>query len=98
MLRDRQGMQGHVVRRTIAARGVPIPEMIGGAMMGALTSLVLTYIDWIQPMMSLGSPTLYMIVGAAAAIGAVVSFFLAREHVVEVKERVEQRDVSRRAA
>ncbi len=91
-------MQRQVVRRTTVATGAPIPEMIGGAIMGALTSLVLTYIDWIQPMMSLGSPTLYVIVGGAAALGAVVSFFLAREHVVEVKERVETRELSRRAA
>jgi hypothetical protein len=98
MLRRAKGMERHMVRRTVVATGVPIPEMIAGAIMGGLASLILTYVDSISPLLRLGSPTLYLIVGGAAAIGAALSFFLAREHVVEVQERVETRDVERRAA
>jgi hypothetical protein len=87
-----------IVRREIWEEGVPIPEMIGGAIMGALFSMVLTYSPDLRGVLDPSSPTLYLILATAAVIGAVVSYFLARRHVAEVKQRVETRDASRRAA
>ena len=80
------------------AEGVPIPEMIGGALMAALASLILTYVDGVAPMMRLESPMLYVILGVAALAGAAVSYFLARRHVVEVKQRVASDAVRERRA
>jgi len=80
------------------AEGVPIPEMIGGAIIGALCSMILTYVPDLRAVLDPGSISLYLIVGTAALIGAVVSYFLARRHVVEASEQVETRDASRRAA
>lgn len=88
-----------LTKRKVMTEGVPIPEMIGGAIIGALVSLVLTYVPELRWLMDPGSPVLYVTLAIAAVIGAVLSFFLAREHVVEVKERAETPDVgSRRAA
>jgi predicted membrane protein len=92
-------MKRIVQKRMVMADGVPIPEMIGGAIIGALVSLVLAYPSELRGVFDPRSPTFYLIVAIAALIGAVVSFFLARERVVETKERLERGDVvSRRAA
>jgi predicted membrane protein len=91
-------MRKSIVRREIWAEGAPIPEMIGGAIIGALCSMILTYVPDLRGALDPSSVTLYLIVGAAALIGAVVSYFLARRHVVAARERVETRDASRRAA
>lgn len=92
-------MEGHVVTRKVVERGVPIPEMIAGAIMGGLASLTLTYVDSISPLFRLGTPTFYAIIGGAAAIGAVLSFFLAQRHVVDAKQRtVREPQRERRAA
>jgi len=92
-------MKKIAVKHQITAEGAPIPEMIAGAIMGGLFSLALTYSPDLRGALDPRSPSLYMIVGTAALIGAVVSFLLAREPVVEVKERAETRDdPSRRAA
>lgn len=91
-------MRKSIVRREVWAEGVPIPEMIGGAIIGALCSMILTYVPELRTALDPSSLTLYLIVGAAAIAGAVVSYFLARRHVVEASARVETRDASRRAA
>ena len=92
-------MKRIVPKRTVMADSVPIPELIGGAIIGGLVSLVLAYPSELRGVFDPRSPTFYLIVATAALIGAVVSFFLARERVVETKERVERGDAaSRRAA
>ena len=91
-------MKSITVKRETTAEGAPIPQMIGGAIMGGLVSLVLTYSPDLRGVLDPRSPTLYLIVATAALIGAVVSFFLTRKHVVEVKERAETRDLSSRRA
>ena len=98
MLRRTDPMRKMIVKREVWAEGVPIPEMIGGAIMGGLFSLVLTYAPDLRGVLDPSSPTLYLIVGTAALIGAALSFKLARTHVVEVKERVEQQDAAARRA
>ena len=92
-------METTLMRRKITANGVPIPEMIGGAIIGATASMVLTYIQEWRSFLDPGSPGLYLVLGVAALIGAAISFVLARKHVVEVKQRVvEEREVEARRA
>ena len=90
-------MRNTTTRRRVITDAVPIPEMIGGAIIGALASMVLTYSADLRTILAPTSPVLYITVAVAALIGAVVSFFLAREHAVEVKEHVEPTE-ARRAA
>ncbi|HKY52158.1 MAG TPA: hypothetical protein VJP45_12955 [Candidatus Limnocylindria bacterium] len=80
-------MKEQVVERKVVATGLPIPEMIAGAIMGGLASLILTYVDGVSPLMRLGSPWLYLIVGGAALLGALASMVLARDHVVDAERR-----------
>jgi len=86
-----------LVTRKITAVGVPIPEMIGGAIIGALVSLVLTYSPDLKGLLDPQSPVLYVTLTVAALIGAVLSFFLARKHVVQVNERTEPAERQRAA-
>ena len=76
-------MRNMVVRRTVVTDAVPIPEMIGGAIIGALASMVLTYSAELRNVLVPTSPVLYITVAVAALIGAAVSFFLARTTVVD---------------
>ena len=92
------GMRDMVVRRRVITDPVPIPEMIGGAIIGAVASMVLTYSAELRNILVPSSPVLYITVAVAALIGAVVSFFLARERAVEVKEQVEPAEAAARRA
>jgi uncharacterized membrane protein YoaK (UPF0700 family) len=91
-------MRNTITRRRVITDPVPIPEMIGGAIIGAVASMVLTYSADLRSILVPTSPALYIIVAVAALIGAGVSFFLARERAVLVKEQVEQSEVAERRA
>lgn len=83
---------------TMLVDGVPLPEMAAGAIMGGLATLAFTYVPQLAPLFDPRGTTLWIIVGLGAVIGAVVSFFLAREHAVALEQGERAEREIRRAA
>ncbi len=63
------------------------------------TTLVFTYVPSLAPLMDPRGPTLWPIIALGAIVGAVLSFFLARDQSVALERgELAEREITRRAA
>ncbi len=63
------------------------------------TTLVFTYVPSLAPLMDPCGPTLWPIIALGAIVGAVLSFFLARDQSVALERgELAEREITRRAA
>jgi membrane protein DedA with SNARE-associated domain len=66
--------------------------------MGGLATLALTYVPSLTPLFDPRAPTLWVIIGVGALVGAVVSFFLGRRQSVALEQGERAEREIRRAA
>jgi hypothetical protein len=72
-------LDGRMLDVIRARGGVPIPEMLGGAVVGALLTLfVASFVPALNSLVLPGEPTVMIVVAVGALLGAAASWVLAR--------------------